>query len=559
MGKNTDKLYITYSEWSGADGRHGASSGTTGKKVHKPFRRLPYNYCSLSLQPFRNPVCTQDGTIFDIENILSWLEKKGTNPVTGKKMDQKELMKLNFHKNEDGEYSCPVTFKVFNDHTHIVALKPTGNVFSWEAVDRLNIKAKLWRDLVTNVPFTRHDIMTIQDPHNLSNRDMSTFQHLDNGQKRDENDPLDPAKGINLAAAGSSAKIIAANEAVRALRDKSTADPNFNPASHNSKTIAKPSSTKIVSHVSKKPLPYNAAVHSTGLTAASLTSTSFSPQTFTERATLTEEEVLLKPRKIWIKGYARINTSLGAVNVELHTEYAPKAVYNFVKLAQQGYYNGIVFHRNIRNFMVQGGDPTGTGRGGTSYWGKDFADELQNPLVHDSRGIMSMANKGKNTNSSQFFITYRAMKHLDNKHTIFGKVVGGLDVLDRMEKAPTGENDRPEPDIEIKEVVVFIDPFEEFQKQRLENEEKEKREAEQKKIGREEDRTTFTGKVVGSSIKRTITSQNRSGVGKYLGDLQTAESTTSSALNIPEPLEEIFPQPVKKKARTGGFNNFDGW
>jgi len=110
---------------------------------------------------------------------------------------------------------------------------------------------------------------------------------------------------------------------------------------------------------------------------------------------------MLKPKRVKVKGYARIATNLGNLNVELSPEFAPKAVYNFVKLAQQGYYNGVSFHRNIRNFMIQGGDPTGTGRGGTSYWRKNFNDELEGPLKHDTRGVLSMANKGKNTNSSQ--------------------------------------------------------------------------------------------------------------------------------------------------------------
>lgn len=112
-------------------------------------------------------------------------------------------------------------------------------------------------------------------------------------------------------------------------------------------------------------------------------------------------------------------------------------------LSKQGYYKGVKFHRSIKNFMIQGGDPTGTGRGGESYWKKDFVDEFKSNLSHKGRGILSMANRGKNTNSSQFFITFRSCQHLDNKHTIFGKLVGGLETLSKLESIPTDESDKP--------------------------------------------------------------------------------------------------------------------
>jgi peptidyl-prolyl cis-trans isomerase-like protein 2 len=110
---------------------------------------------------------------------------------------------------------------------------------------------------------------------------------------------------------------------------------------------------------------------------------------------------MLKRGRIKAKGYARLDTTAGHLNVELYPEYAPKAVWNFIQLAKKGYYKDVTFHRNIKGFMLQGGDPTGTGRGGESIWGKYFADEFEGPLKHDGRGTLSMANKGKNTNSSQ--------------------------------------------------------------------------------------------------------------------------------------------------------------
>ncbi len=126
---------------------------------------------------------------------------------------------------------------------------------------------------------------------------------------------------------------------------------------------------------------------------------------------------------------ATIETARGNIVIELAPQYAPKTVNNFVFLTRQGFYDGIVFHRVISNFMVQGGDPTGTGSGGPGY---KFEDETRgNPLKHET-GVLSMANSGPATNGSQFFITHSPQSHLDGKHTVFGKVVEGQDVVDAI-------------------------------------------------------------------------------------------------------------------------------
>ncbi|MDX1421017.1 MAG: peptidylprolyl isomerase [Rubricoccaceae bacterium] len=124
-------------------------------------------------------------------------------------------------------------------------------------------------------------------------------------------------------------------------------------------------------------------------------------------------------------------TDRGDIVADLFPEHAPKTVNNFVFLVRDGFYDGVTFHRVIPNFMIQGGDPTGTGRGGPGY---RFADEFDgNPLRHE-RGVLSMANAGPNTNGSQFFITHAPQPHLDNRHTVFGKVVEGMDVVDQIQQ-----------------------------------------------------------------------------------------------------------------------------
>jgi cyclophilin family peptidyl-prolyl cis-trans isomerase len=134
-------------------------------------------------------------------------------------------------------------------------------------------------------------------------------------------------------------------------------------------------------------------------------------------------EMSLDPAK---KYTATFRTEAGDFKVELFADRAPKTVNNFVFLARDGFYDGTTFHRVIRGFMAQGGDPTGTGRGGPGY---KFGDEFHPSLRHDKAGVLSMANAGANTNGSQFFITHGPTPHLDNKHSVFGQVVEGLDVV----------------------------------------------------------------------------------------------------------------------------------
>lgn len=131
---------------------------------------------------------------------------------------------------------------------------------------------------------------------------------------------------------------------------------------------------------------------------------------------------------------ATIETTKGTIVIDLYAKHAPKTVNNFVFLAKQGFYDGIKFHRVISNFMVQGGDPTGTGSGGPGY---KFEDETRgNPLTHET-GVLSMANAGANTNGSQFFITHSPQSHLNGKHTVFGKVREGMDIVNAIRQGDT--------------------------------------------------------------------------------------------------------------------------
>jgi len=185
-----------------------------------------------------------------------------------------------------------------------------------------------------------------------------------------------------------------------------------------------------------------------------------------------------EPQKL--KADAAIKTNLGTIKVALFPQYAPKAVENFDSLAKKGYYDGVIFHRVIADFMIQTGDPTGTGVGGKSIYGKEFEDEFSQELFN-VRGALSMANAGPNTNGSQFFIvqnkklaqdmleqvkqvypeevvvTYEngGTPWLDGRHTVFGQVVSGMDVVDKIAMVKTGWGDKPKKDVVIETIEII--------------------------------------------------------------------------------------------------------
>ncbi|MFH0800764.1 MAG: peptidylprolyl isomerase [bacterium] len=148
---------------------------------------------------------------------------------------------------------------------------------------------------------------------------------------------------------------------------------------------------------------------------------------------------------------AVFETNMGTFEAELFEDKAPVTTGNFISLIGKGFYNGVIFHRVIDGFMIQGGDPTGTGMGGPGY---TIKDEFGPGLKHDSKGILSMANAGPDTGGSQFFITLAPTPHLNGKHAIFGKVISGMNVVETIGKVKTGPNDRPVKDVVMKKVTL---------------------------------------------------------------------------------------------------------
>ncbi|KAK8792840.1 hypothetical protein WA158_005004 [Blastocystis sp. Blastoise] len=150
-----------------------------------------------------------------------------------------------------------------------------------------------------------------------------------------------------------------------------------------------------------------------------------------------------------------IETTMGTFTLELYYQHAPKTCYNFAALAKKGFYDGVIFHRIISNFMIQGGDPTGTGRHCESIWGGPFEDEITSTLKFTGAGVLAMANSGPNTNGCQFFVTLAPTPWLEGKHTIFGRVSSGMNIIKHMGRVPTDAQDKPISEIKILHTKVY--------------------------------------------------------------------------------------------------------
>lgn len=155
-----------------------------------------------------------------------------------------------------------------------------------------------------------------------------------------------------------------------------------------------------------------------------------------------------------------LHTTHGDLKIEVFCEAVPRTAENFLALCASNYYDGCLFHRNIKGFMVQTGDPSGSGKGGQSIWGKPYEDEIRSTLKFNARGMVAMANSGPDSNKSQFFITYAKQPHLDGRYTIFGKVIDGADTtLDAIERVPVNPKNRPLSEIKLINITIHANPI----------------------------------------------------------------------------------------------------
>ena len=526
-------MYITATEWAT---EFGGKKKIEATGADAGFKRLPFHCCALSLQPFENPyVDPKTGVVYELTNIIPWLKKhKNVDPITGEPLLIKDLVRLTFTKS-GSDYICPLTQKTFTENSHIVAVKTSGYVYAYDAIERLNIKCKNWTDLMTGDPFTRKDLIEIQNPLNLEKRNMSSFFHVKNRLKLDPTAESSAIKSLNPGLARALASMNAASSATMTDATASIF------SSSQSSSEPSPSTGKIAAHFSS------------GAGSSSFTSTAMAPVTKNIAALVSEHHMLISLIPKPAKSYVSIVTNKGNLNMELFSGLCPLTCYNFINLARNGYYNDVKFHRLIKGFMLQGGDPTGTGRGGESIFtdydakGKTFPDEIRGSLKHSDRGVLSMANKGKDTNTSQFFILFQKAAHLDGKHTVFGKVVDGLDVLDDIEVMSVDSKDSPTSPLVIKTVLVIQDCFQD-EAAKLAAKDTKKREAERYK--KPEDRiNSKTGTLADETVGKYL--QQKSGALKRGPEVSQPEGVVDDSFEVDR----------KKKSKVGqsGFGNFSGW
>ncbi|ORM41698.1 Peptidyl-prolyl cis-trans isomerase-like 2 [Babesia sp. Xinjiang] len=450
-----DKLYLLHTELE----------SSLDPKVHtRAGELLPLDACALSLQPFNKPLCTPQGHVFDDNNIREYITRYGTNPVTGEPLQLTDLVPLHFTRDENNELQCPLSYKRFTPSSHVVAVLTSGYVYGYSTLKEVAKKQKdgLMYDPMTGTPFTKNDVVVLQDPHNTDARKIAEFKHIATTFAR--NDETKPE--------------IRGNELYRNTIEKF--DGAVDMVENHSKLF------KTTDKDTLKDRPRHARFTTSGQ-ASSFTCTAIDPSYGTQYRPMTVLEVreplydLVKKQKL--KGYVKLVTSDGDLNLMLHTDRVPMTCDNFLQHCEDGYYDNTIFHRCVPNFIIQGGDPTGTGRGGESAFytrakrenpdeevPKYFKDEFDNTLFHVGAGVLSMANKGKHTNGSQFFITFNTCDHLDNRHTVFGKLVGGKEVLKKWENLKIDDDERPKQPPKLLKCIVYSNPFETVQNQIKEQE-----------------------------------------------------------------------------------------
>lgn len=356
MGKRQhqkDKMYVTYTEWAWLYGGRRPDQRSLDE-ISARIARLPFNHCCLSLTPVTNPVCNEEGYIFDKNNVIRFIKKFKCDPITGSKsFNENNLIQLTFHKNSEDEFHCPVLSKRFNENSKIAAIKTTGNVFSYEAIDELNFKSKNFRDLLTDQPFTRKDVIILQDPMQTDRISPGDFHHFKHNLKWIDEEEDSTASGSGESHHRIKKMDHVTKETLKELEktfEKST-QPSASSSSSSSVSNSVASTSK--NNNSNTGDQFNTATYSTGKVAASLTSTVMDTHTKIEAAVVSDD--VYKYSKVKKKGYVTIETTLGNLNLELYCQWAPKTCENFFKLAHSGYYNDTCFHRSIRNFMIQGG------------------------------------------------------------------------------------------------------------------------------------------------------------------------------------------------------------
>lgn len=525
-------------------------------------RRLPFSHCALTLVPFETPVCNRSGILFENTAVVSFILRHKIDPVTGDAADSSSLIRLHMDKNDEGAWQCPVLTKPFKDHSKVVAiLQPGGkeaNVYSYEAYQELNVKAKNYEDLLSGTRFDKKkDVIILHDPagDELNRiRDINSFYHVKHARELEKTKETGSEVRHSVTATRIMEKL-RKNEEEK--QEKIKADVK---AEKKRKAEAPPSEESLNSAVYTDKDGKRLRVLAEDVTgvkytenrgaASSLTSTAVQVADQNQGREATCEEIVQAQcsvmRKLKKKGYVRLRTNRGDMTLELHCDIAPRTCINFLGLCQAGKYINSVFHRLIPNFMLQGGKPENDDDTEECLWGGSFQDEFDDRLKHTGGGILSMANAGTNTNKRQFFLTFQSCPHLDRKHSVFGAVVDGKDVLANLERIPADKKDRPREEIKILGTDVLVDPAKEAQ----ELEQKRL----QKLVASRENPSKDGTKEYGAKPAAAAKMPEKEEIGRYL-KLKDASSSGKQAAALDEAIPSRLPPPPKSTT----FGNFSGW
>ena len=557
-----------------------SGSNTNGSTVTRP---LPFDCCALTLTPYTTPVCNSEGIIFDNAALMPHLMKYKTDPVTGKPMTSRDIIILNFDKDEStNTWTCPVLNKPFTNRTKVVAIRQTppgkeANVYSYEAYHELNLKAKNNRDLISGLKFTKDDVIILQDPDNdkLNKlRDINNFHHTN--AMREEN-AAKSSSSSNVKHSVTASRIMDKLGKVKRKRERAAEDQAkklLKISDDKDKSASSSSSPKEHMNIYTDELITSMNLTS-GAASGSLTSTSMAIARENKARLATQDEIITSQceqlKRLKKKGMIRMFTNKGAMDIELHCDIVPRTTMNFIQLVEKGEYNDSKFHRSIQNFMIQGGKKPGVKDGGSSIWEKPFADEFDDRLKHEGSGVVAMANSGPATNGRQFYITYKSCAHLNRKHSVFGKVVGGLEILRRLEQIPTNkESDKPLETIKIENMEILDNPVSEaleIERERILKTKAEKRTLDQSRKATPADEKSSV--TVKKSLPKAADSADNGPsptvVGKYLKvgkdkkKGKKAAKRSKSESNADTANGDIgvsrLPPPPKKTS----FGDFSGW
>jgi peptidyl-prolyl cis-trans isomerase-like protein 2 len=553
MVKSKEKQYQSASEHRANSQIRSGKAAAAG--THGVQRRLPFSCCALTLTPFENPVCNKEGIVFENSAILPFLMKHKMDPVTGNQpATSRDLITLNMDKDEEGRWQCPILTKPFADHTKIVAViqRPEGNeanVYSYDAFHELNVKAKNYEDLISGKTFHKtKDVLILNDPNDDDlnrRRDINSFYHVTHGRELEQNKSNAGLVKHSMTATRIMEQLQKkkSDEAKAATKKRSAVDSAANPSTQDGKR------QKVLAE------DVLGVKYTTGKSSGSLTSTSMAVSYDIQAREATEEEILQARftvmRKRKKKGYVRLRTTMGDLTLELHCDIVPRTCTNFFGLCQAGKYDDTRFHRLIPGFMIQGGKAK-DGDDDESLWGGAFTDEFDDRLKHTGVGVLSMANSGTNTNRQQFFITFKSCNHLDRKHSIFGNIIDGTDLLTKMEKVPADKKERPIDAIKIIGTEILVNPVKEAED--LENQRLQEL-AEARKV--KED--LRKGIVSRPKVEASETASTKSDVGRYLKEKLKNPSKDSASTDTKDIQGETAPSRLPPPPKKTTFGNFSGW